>query len=131
MKTEVIWNQYQDYTNNLTEHSRKLAFAGAAICWFFKTPDVTFPPMIYWSLALFVGYFIADVLHYMSGAIMLRWFVQKAEFKLYQETGSIVGDIDKPRWIDWPATTFFLIKCFLLMGAFGFIVAEIYGRLDS
>jgi hypothetical protein len=42
MKIEELWTQYQYYTQDVTENSRKLAFAIAAICWFFKTPEATF-----------------------------------------------------------------------------------------
>ena len=82
MKTEELWKQYQGYTRDLTDHSRKLGFAGVAICWIFKTKDFTFPPMIYWAMAFFVAYFICDVLHYLIGAALTRWYVQKEEFKL-------------------------------------------------
>ncbi|MBN1182230.1 MAG: hypothetical protein JXB49_08080 [Bacteroidales bacterium] len=43
MKLSELWDQYQRYTKDVTEYSRKLAFAVAAICWFFKSDSVTFP----------------------------------------------------------------------------------------
>jgi len=79
--------------------------------------------------AFFVAYFIADILHYVSAALMLRYFTQHHEKKLYDTTGSIEGEIDKPRWVDWPAFIFFIIKGLLLVIAFAFIGFHILMRL--
>jgi hypothetical protein len=35
MKLSNLWKNQQILSRDLTEHSRKLAFAVAAICWFF------------------------------------------------------------------------------------------------
>lgn len=129
MKTEEFWKQYQSYTRDLTEHSRKLGFAGVAVCWVFRSSDYTFPALIYCSLGFFVAYFISDILHYFVGAILTKNFIQKEEFRLFQETGSIEGDVLKPRWLDWPAYTFFIIKAVLMIVGFVFIGFELFVRL--
>src|SRR5436853_6308817 len=67
MKLSDLWKNQEIYSRDLTEHSRKLAFAVAAICWFFRTPQITFPPAILWALVFLVGFFILDVLHYFCG----------------------------------------------------------------
>ena len=121
MTVEKLWAEYQFLTGDLTQHERKLGFAGAAICWIFKREDFTFPLMIYISLAFFVAYFIADILHYLSAALVLRFFTQYHEKKLLAETGKTEGDIVKPRWVDYPAFTFFILKAVLLVIAFAFI----------
>jgi len=121
MTGNQLWAEYKNYTNDLTQHERKLGFAGAAICWIFKREDLTFPVTIYLALVFFVAYFIADILHYVSAALVLRFFTQYHEKKLFIATGSIEGDIAKPRWVDWPAFTFFIIKGVLLVIAFAFI----------
>ena len=36
MKNRDLWASYEFYTSELTKYSRQLAFAAAAICWFFK-----------------------------------------------------------------------------------------------
>lgn len=121
MTGKELWAEYQNYTADLTQHERKLGFAGTAICWFFKRDDLTFPLMIYISLALFVAYFISDILHYVLAALIVRFFTQYHEKALYNKTGSIDGEIPKPRWVDYPAFTFFIIKGLLLVLAFAFI----------
>lgn len=131
MKTEELWKQYQSYTRDLTEHSRKLGFAGVAVCWIFRSSDFTFPPMIYWALVFFVVYFISDVFHYLVGAVLTKRHVEKEEFRLLQETGSVDGDVPKPRWLDWPAYGFFLTKAIAMIIAFIFIGCELMARLGS
>jgi hypothetical protein len=129
MKISELWQSYQGYTRDLTDHARKLGFAGAAICWFFKTPQVTFPPLIYWALISIVGYFIADVLQSLSGALVTKRFTEKKEFELLQQAGTVEGDVEKPRWLDWPAYSFFLVKSALLLIGFLFIGGELAWRL--
>ena len=131
MTTTELWAQYQSYTQNLTEHSRKLGFAGVAICWFFRAEDFTFPAWIYAALVSFVAYFLCDILHMFIGALLTRRIAEKEEFRLLQETGSITGNVKKPRWIDWPAFTFFCMKTVLLMLGFVFIASNLASRLED
>jgi hypothetical protein len=127
--TKRLWEEYQHYTRDLTEHSRKLAFAVAAICWFFKTPEITFPPAILWSLALLVCFFVFDVLHYFVGAFTVRFFLEYHEKAHYGETGELPKEIFKPRWVDRPATFFFVIKTLFLLCSFGALGTEFYYRI--
>ena len=131
MKTEELWKQYQSYTRDLTEHSRKLGFAGVVICWIFRSSSFTFPPMIYWALVFFVAYFIFDVFHYLVGAVLTKRYVEKEEYRLFYETGSVDGDVPKPRWLDWPAYSFFLAKAVCMILAFLFIGFELAWRLGD
>lgn len=129
MTGEKLWEQYQHYTRDLTDHGRKLGFAGAAICWLFKTERFTFPVFIYLALLAFVAYFIADILQGFFGALTLRFFTEREEAKLWESTGSIEGEIHKPRWIDTPAFIFFVLKCVLLVAGFFIIGCELVKRL--
>jgi hypothetical protein len=129
MTGKQLWEQYQHYTRDLTEHGRKLGFAGTAICWILKRVDFTFPLMIYAALFFFVAYFIADILQALSGALMLKFFTQHHETRLWRETHSIEGEIYKPRWVDLPAFVFFIAKCILLVTGFSFIGIYLVERL--
>jgi hypothetical protein len=55
MTGKQLWAEYQHYTRDITEHERKLGFAGAAVCWLFKREDFTFPAVIYIALMFIVG----------------------------------------------------------------------------
>lgn len=121
MTGRELWERYREYTRDITEHGRKLGFAGAAICWIFKRDDFTFSMMIYAALFFFVAYFVADILQSFCAALTLKFFIQHHEKRLWRETGSIEGEIHKPRWVDWPAFTFFIIKSIFLIAGFMFI----------
>lgn len=129
MKGEKLWEQYQHYTRDFTEHGRKLGLAGVAICWIFKRDDFTFPLMIYAALLLFVAYFIADILHSLSGAVMIKFFTEHQEAKMWDESKTIDGDIHKPKWVDRPALVFFMAKCLLLVCGFVVIGLHLAGIL--
>ena len=129
MTTEKLWSQYQHYTRELTEHSRKLAFACAAICWFFKTPEITFPPKILWSLGLLVLFFLLDVLHYLTGSIVYRVFTHRQEQHLLRKTGSYVGEVDVPRSLDRAPFTLFVAKSLALLASFAALASEFYSRI--
>src|ERR1700730_6361806 len=108
MTTEQLWERYVEYTRDVTEHSRKLAFGTAAICWFFKSPQITFPPAILWCLGLLVIFFVFDVLHNFCAAFTLRWFLEYHEKKHWNETHQELKKVKNPRWVDYPATMFFV-----------------------
>ena len=129
MTTAKLWEEYQHYTRDLTEHSRKLAFAVAAICWFFKTPEITFPPAIFWSLGLLVCFFVFDVLHYFTGAFTLRFFIEYHEKEHFERTGTELRELPKPRWVDYPATFFFVLKTLFLMASFVALGTEFCYRI--
>src|SRR6266699_3565051 len=129
MTTEELWKQYQYYTRDLTEHSRKLAFAVAVICWFFKSPEITFPPAVFWSLALLVVFFFFDVLHYFAGAIIYRVFTHRREAELWDKTHSIQGEIEVPRSLDRAVFTFFCLKTVFLLASCVALGTEFFYRL--
>jgi hypothetical protein len=129
MKTEKLWDDYQYYTRDVTENSRRLAFAVAAICWFFRTPESTFPPAILWSLALLVCFFISDVLQYLSAAFTLRRFLEHQEEKHLSKQGELPQKVTKPRWVDYPATLFFIVKTCFLLGSFAALGMEFFWRI--
>jgi len=129
MTSKQLWEQYQHYTRDITQHGRTLGFGGAAICWIFKRDDFSFPALIYAALFFFIVFFIADVLQGLSGALILKFFTQKHEARLWRETRSIEGEIQKPRWVDRPAFVFFIAKCVLLVIGFAFIGLYLLARL--
>jgi hypothetical protein len=137
MKLSEIWKQYQHYTRDLTEHSRKLAFGTAAICWFFKSDQATFPTMIMLSLLYVILYFLADVLQYLTGAIRYSKFARKEEIKYWteRENWDDVGipdiDIEVPEGLDKPVFYLFITKFIFLILSFCFLIAEFVRRLSA
>lgn len=128
MKNAEVWAQYKDYTRDITEFSRKLGFAGAAICWVLKLPDGSFSECTLYALAFFVLFFVADTLQGLAGALMLRTWIRSEEKKKYSETNTIEGEYDKPPWLDYPAFTLFLLKIVALLIGFAFVGLSIIGE---
>jgi hypothetical protein len=130
MKIDDLWKTYQYYTRDLTEHSRKLAFAVALICWFFKSPQITFPPAIFWSLLFLVGFFFFDVSHYLCGAIIYRIFIHRREAELGTDLNKN-SDVPVPRSLDRTGFVFFCIKAAFLLASFVMLITEFYFRLAA
>ena len=117
MKNSEIWNSYSNFTLDLSNNARTLAFAGAAIAWLFKTQDNTFPSIVLWGLFFIIIFFILDILQYFLGAIILKFWAEGEESKQLEETGKIDGEYDKPRYIDYPSFFCWVAKVIsLLMG---------------
>ena len=131
MKLEKLWESYDFYTKSLTEHSRKLAFAVAVICWFFKSENVTFPWAVTAALACVVLYFTFDLLQYYVAASITRSWAFRQEAKLEKEKGTArpEDDVENPPRLDaWPFRLFHL-KLLALSLSFGMLTVEFTKRL--
>jgi len=126
MKNSEAWSHYKSYANDLNEFSRKLGFAGSAICWVLKDSNGNFPKYVLVALAFFVFFFIADVLQKFIGALLHRWWVRKREVELWKATNSIEGEYLKPAWLDKPSFTFFVFKIVFLVAAFVFLGISVF-----
>ncbi len=129
MKNSELWDSYNYYTGELTKYSRQLAFANAAICWFFKSPEVTFPSTVVVSLALLIVYFTSDILQFFISAHLLRWWTRKEEKQRWEAEKAIEGDYNKPWWLDYPAFFFFNLKIISLFFSFIALGVEFIGRI--
>ena len=131
MTNAELWDQYQRYTRDATEFGRKIGFAAAAICWFFRNDAGAFPAPIVWALLWLVGFFVADLLQSLVSAAVYRVWIQRQETKRKAETGTIQGEYRKPRKLDYPAYTFFWIKMLFLFLAYLSIGHELWTRLAA
>jgi hypothetical protein len=120
MKLTEVWESYAFYTEKITEQSRKLAFAASGICWFFKAPDIRFPPTILTALLCIVLFFTIDLLQYFISAMLLKYWARKQEKIAYAEMGTIDVEVDKPTSLD---TAGFYLFCFKILTLFiGYIL---------
>lgn len=126
MNNKEAWSHYKDYTRDVTEHSRKLGFAGAAICWFFKENPAIFPIPILYALAAIILFFVCDICQNMSGALLTKRWLRREEIKKWKETEDIEGIYEKPGWIDYPSFVFFNMKIVSLITSFLFIGWHIF-----
>lgn len=125
------WAPYREYTGDLSKLSRQLAFADAAICWFFKTPEVTFPDWVLYSLAAVVLFFAFDTLQYLAGALSHRVWIRRTEKRMWGTYGNLDQEVEKPDWLDHLPFTLFLLKMLALLAAFASLGAEFFKRLTE
>lgn len=118
MTNQDVWNQYKEYSQSTSEIARKFGFAGIAICWFFRTEGGLFPILVKVSLILFLLFFFFDFLQYFISTILLKRWIRDKEIKMWEQTGSIDGDYQKPTYIDFPAFILFITKTIVLLIAF-------------
>lgn len=118
MKNAELWAAYRSYTEELTKLSRQLAFAAAAICWFFKREPVAFPSAIIWSLSFVVLFFLFDLLQFFVSAHVHRLWTRREEERQWRESNSIDGEYEKPWYLDRPAFVLFNAKIVSLLLAF-------------
>jgi len=116
MKLGDIWDRYRDYTGELSKNFRTLALAAAAICWFFKSPQITFPKNILFALIFVVAFFICDILHYGVGAVITRLWARQKEKQLHKKKIAITREteVEQPAWLDVGPLVFFFGKVLCL-----------------
>jgi hypothetical protein len=109
MKIGDVWDRYKDYTGELSKNLRTLALAAAAICWFFKSPQITFPKTILVALIFVVAFFICDIFHYGVGALVTRLWARQKENELNAKNIKICREteVEQPAWLDVGPVFFF------------------------
>lgn len=131
MKLRELWDNYDYYTSELSKTFRTLAVSGAAIAWFFKSENFSFPNFILLSLVFLVAFFIADIIQYFVAAIRIKKYARSKEKEMYKKKIEYNSEteIEVPEWLDnWPFTLF-CIKSGLILAAYIFILIEISTRI--
>lgn len=131
MKIRELWEDYEKNSKDLTDSGRKLAFAAAAICWFFKTPEATFPDLIYISLLFIVLFFLFDIFQALVALLLIRCWTRKIEKLLTRGRRELDPEysIGKPGWLPIPSFVLFLLKVASLILAYIVILIEFYSRM--
>lgn len=119
MKNREVWDAVDYYTGEISKNARALGFAGIAVCWFFRNPDLTFPPRILWSLVFIVAFFLADLSQYYVSGMRLRRWMRAEERARRARTGTIEhDDYAIPPRIHRPGHVLFHVKLLCLAGGF-------------
>ena len=118
MKNKEIWEKYTNFTKDLSDNARNLAYAAAGLSWAFKLESGQFPPAVITALRFVIVFFLADMLQYVSGALFVKLWMRFQEKKMFNRTGSIEGEYNQPDWLDYPPFTFWVIKIFSLLVAY-------------
>lgn len=129
MKNAEAWGHYRDYTRDITELTRRLAFGAAAICWIFRSADGRFPPTALWALLSVFLFFGSDLAQALLAAVGQRNWLLAQEEAQHTETGTIEGEYHKPASLDtWPYRLFRLKLVFLAL-AYAALAAHVVVQL--
>lgn len=126
MDNASAWGNYVDYTRDITEFSRKLAFAGIAICWIIKPAESGFSVFSLGAIALIVSFFIFDLAQYSIAAI--RWYrwIKSEERANLEKHASLEGDYSPPDDMDRPVFIAFWMKVASLVSGYFLIGLEVF-----
>ena len=115
---------YTEQAEIFSKNARKIAYGGAAICWFFKSEAVTFPTWIQYAIFSLVLYFLSDLLQYYLTTLnfYLLFQEQKKDVISFDELERKAKNAHKPSVIFLHIKFVFLGLCFL------FISVELFVR---
>lgn len=128
MKTiDELWKIRDDFAKESTATSRKLGFAGAAICWLFKSNEYIFSVWIYCSLFFLSLFFLFDILQFFITALIYTYYIRIVE---NASSGiAIEGVPGVPTSINSPSLVCFILKIFFLFMSYTFIAFEFFSRI--
>ncbi len=130
MKLSEVWQQYQDYTQDVTGTARKLALVVGGVCWALRDPGAKFPKRLLAALGLVVAFFVLDMLQGIVAAMMLRIWARREEKRLWRSEQRVEGEVDKPVWLDYPAFGLWTLKLAALLAAVVYLVWQFLVLLD-
>ncbi len=119
---------YYDCSKTASELNRKLAFAGIAAVWVFRTPSGPQNLGISGGLLLAGSLFVlslgSDLLHYSVSAVVWGTYTRAKERSGVTQDASFVA----PRWINWPGIALFGLKLALSLAAYATLAIELLSR---
>lgn len=132
MKLTEVWSTYEEYTKELTQHSRKLGFTGVAVCWLLRTEAFDFPAPVLWALLLIVIFFVLDACQYGIGAVIHYRLASRTEDEAEVEGVRELRDLDveKRKGFDRLPRLLFIIKLAALSTSYFILLIQIIDRID-
>ena len=126
MTIDSLWESYQGYTRDLTEirASSRLALGNLLVL---QNAGDYFSSRILWSLSFLAGFFVCDVLHYLSEAILYRIFNHRKKIVLGEDLDGN-SEVNVPRSLDRTPFFFFCAKATCLILAAAMLIVEFYYR---
>ncbi len=113
MKLKEYKEEYKWFSGQLSDNTRKLAFAGIAIVWIFKQEkNGTFilPSLLKLAILMFVITLSFDLLQYIYQTIVWGIFHRYHEKKIAENS-----ELKAPIYFNWPAIAFFWSKVIVLV----------------
>ena len=131
MNLRQLKKDYEDLSNAASEVGRKLAFAGIALVWIFKTEAegaYRIPADLYWPTALIMSSLAADFLQYVLATTILYACFRRLEG---DTSVSASTDFQLSIWANRPAWTLWLVKLVLVAAAWLLLLLYVVKELGQ
>src|ERR1035437_2730243 len=128
MKLEDIRDNYQYYSQKISDIIRQLGFAGIALIWIFKNVEGNrqfIPTELLLPTLLIIISLGLDSFHYISGTLIWGIYNRIKELKGTKEEYDFLA----PNYINWITLFFFWSKIIVMVLAYIFIFIFLYGKL--
>ena len=128
MHLENYRQSYYFNSGKASDIIRYLGLAGLALIWMLRIEiegNKTIPDELILPAILLINGLFFDLLQYFVASILWAVFCRQAELRGVQEDDTVKA----PRWINWPAITFFYGKFILVITALCIIVNYLYNIL--
>jgi hypothetical protein len=128
MKLEDIRDNYQYYSQKISDIIRQLGFAGIALIWIFKNVDGNkqfIPSALMLPTLLIIISLGLDLFHYISGTLIWGIYNRIKELRDIKEDDEFLA----PNYINWITLFFFWTKIIVMVVAFIFILIFLYYKI--
>jgi hypothetical protein len=126
--------RYEARSTKASDVSRQLAFAGVAIAWLFSgatkllSPHVQIPSGLLSAGLIFVIALAFDLLQYVGATLFWGLY---SRIKELQVMAKHVGEpFISPRWLNWPALWFFVLKLIALVVGYAVLADALAHRIN-
>jgi hypothetical protein len=112
---------FYTFSGKASDLNRQLAFAGIAIIWLFKKDNLSglsIPRELLWPGVLIVLSLALDMLHYVVGSVIWRYFYRSQEKAGVNEDKVLTHET----YLEWPIYFFFSAKIIIVLAAYVLLV---------
>jgi hypothetical protein len=128
MKLEDVRENYQYFSQKISDIVRQMGFAGIALIWVFKTDTggkQVVPPELLPAAKLIVVALGLDLLHYICGTLVWGIYNRIKENKGTDEATEFLA----PQVINWPALALFWLKIVVMVIAYIYILVFLLAKM--
>jgi hypothetical protein len=124
MKLEDCRKAYYDYSGKTSDILRYIGYAGLAIVWVFRTTTenrTTIPHDLVWGGIFILCGLVFDILQYLIASVIWGYYHRYKENRISEDI-----EFKAPRYINWPANTFFALKAIAIIAAYWVLIKFLF-----
>jgi len=124
MKLEDCREAYYYNTGKTSDILRYIGYAGLAIVWVFRTTkegQTIIPHDLLWCGIFLLCGLIFDIFQYLIASVIWGSYHRYKENKISED-----HEFKAPRYINWPANTFFALKAVAMVAAYCVLIKFLF-----